>query len=382
MKINNAALLAALIFISLAAVSVTAFAVYSQLSYLFPLAGAQLSDTYVADDEPDIAEYAAAESALQANAEANVPANETDIPGVAYEVTILDAVYTPTITARDAGNENDEPIAEEPAASFAETFFETSSESSTETTYETPDEEFAFVIDYDFAQYPFYIPGLENEYVSFAEANPAYTSDTVVWMVNVSLHKPFYSEYAVNYDADPLLVNPYNRLPDDFVPRELVPVYDGSPRYVTPETRSAFLYMQAAAAEEGYMLDVQSSYRTAERQKELYDARGVDGAVARPYFSEHQIGRAIDLWGDGLRNLLDNGKSTQSAEAKWVADNAHMYGFILRYRADTRHITGYIYEPWHVTYVGEYIARYMFYNDIKSLEEYVGRNPGAVLGVR
>jgi D-alanyl-D-alanine carboxypeptidase len=123
-------------------------------------------------------------------------------------------------------------------------------------------------------------------------------------------------------------------------------------------------------------LSITSAFRTAERQRQLFSRNGYrDGAIARPYHSEHQTGRALDLWGPG--GLLD--ARGPSPTGLWVADNAHYYGFIIRYRAETTHITGYIHEPWHITYVGTAISMYMFENNILSLEEFVGRNPGAGL---
>jgi len=124
-------------------------------------------------------------------------------------------------------------------------------------------------------------------------------------------------------------------------------------------------------------LTVASAFRTAERQHYLFERQGRrDGTVARPHMSEHQTGRALDL--AGPRGLLDSG-NRPTPQGTWVAANAHRFGFILRYRADTTHITGFIHEPWHITYVGETIAQYMFQNSIFSLEEFVGRNPGATL---
>ena len=56
------------------------------------------------------------------------------------------------------------------------------------------------------------------------------------------------------------------------------------------------------------------------------------------------------------------------AEFKWIKDNAHNYGFIVRYLKDKENITGYIYEPWHLRYVGD-IAKFLYENNL-TLEEY------------
>jgi len=97
--------------------------------------------------------------------------------------------------------------------------------------------------------------------------------------------------------------------------------------------------------------------------------------VARPHHSEHQTGRALDLINTRTQRLL----SHYDPESIWLLYNSHYFGFIVRYKRETTHITGFIHEPWHITYVGVKIAQYMHQNNILSLEEFVGRNPLATL---
>ena len=228
-----------------------------------------------------------------------------------------------------------------------------------------------------FCVFPFYIPANAPYYEYFQYNNPHLSAETVVWKVNAHLHLPFYYVIHVNYNPNPLLVNPFYRLPPGFVPYPLVPVNNADCHLrATPETVTAFRALRASARESGFDLSATSAYRTATRQAELFSARNyVDGVVARPYHSEHQTGRAIDLWGPG--GLLD--ARGPSPTGRWVAENAHYYGFIIRYRADTTHITGFIYEPWHITYVTIEISMYMHENDIFSLEEFIARHPEATL---
>ena len=230
-----------------------------------------------------------------------------------------------------------------------------------------------------YAVFPFYIAENAQDYVEFHQQNPHFDAETVVWKVNAFLHIPFYEYIQINNDPRPLLVNPSHRLPYGFVPAVLVPVYDGNPDLLaTPETAAAFRLIRASAQQDGLDLAVVSAYRTAERQRVLFDRQGRDGVVARPYHSEHQTGRALDLWGPG--GLLDGGGGPPSPTGIWVAENAHNYGFIVRYTVENTHITGFIPEPWHITYVGLEISQYMHRNNILSLEEFVARNPG--IGLR
>ena len=93
----------------------------------------------------------------------------------------------------------------------------------------------------------------------------------------------------------------------------------------------------------------------------------VDTYSARPGHSEHQTGRAIDLCGSfGSLNDFIN-----TPEGPWVNENCYKYGFIIRYQQDIIPLTGYKYEPWHITYVGTEVAQTMHDLNIRCLEEYV-----------
>ena len=229
-----------------------------------------------------------------------------------------------------------------------------------------------------FAAFPFYIESNARYYVEFQERHPYFDAETVVWKVNAFLHLPFYYHIQVVNDHNPLLINPYHRLPYGFTPAILVPVYDGNPDLrATPETAEAFRRMRASANQAGLDLAVVSAYRPASRQQVLFERQGRDGVVARPYQSEHQTGRALDLWGPTPSGLLDSTGPTPTGI--WVRENAHNYGFIVRYTEYNTHITGFISEPWHITFVGEEIAQYIHRNNLSSLEEFVARNPDARL---
>ena len=227
-----------------------------------------------------------------------------------------------------------------------------------------------------YAAFPFYIAENARAYAAFHAENPHLDAETVVWKVNAFLHLPFYSYIRVNRDPNPLLVNPSHRLPYGFVPAFLIPVDERYPEILaTPETVEAFRRLRASGLRSNFDFAVLSAYRTAEHQRGLWERQGSDGVVARPYQSEHQTGRALDLWNADRSGFLDGGGGPPSEKGLWIAENAHNYGFIVRYTAENSHITGFINEPWHITYVGVQIAQYMHRNNISSLEEFVARNP-------
>jgi len=230
-----------------------------------------------------------------------------------------------------------------------------------------------------FIIFPFYKEEHAQDYVEFQARHPYFDAETVVWKVNALLHLEFYSYIRFNNDPNPLLVNPSHRLPYGFSPAILVPVCSSTPEmFATPETTAAFQRFRASAIQAGFDLAVVSAYRNAERQRVLFDRQPGDGVVARPYQSEHQTGRALDLWGP-IGGLMDS-SGPPTPVGIWVRENAHNYGFIVRYTAENTHITGFISEPWHITYVGLPISQYIINNNLSSLEEFVARYPGVGIG--
>ncbi|MBR3289708.1 MAG: M15 family metallopeptidase [Clostridia bacterium] len=148
-----------------------------------------------------------------------------------------------------------------------------------------------------------------------------------------------------------------------------------NPGSLTDACYDAFLTMQRAAAAEGLNLYISSGFRSYDTQDVIYnryvanDGRtNADRYSARPGHSEHQTGLAIDLNG-----VLDSFGNT--AEGKWVAAHAHEYGFILRYPKEKEAQTGYMYEPWHIRYIGTadsvQVATAIFESGL-CLEEYYG----------
>ncbi len=132
-----------------------------------------------------------------------------------------------------------------------------------------------------------------------------------------------------------------------------------------------------AAEEESIYLFAISGYRSYARQKYLFDIRaerdGFEEAnklTAYPGQSEHQTGLAMDVSCQSVGFDLTE-KFGQTVEGRWLKDNAHKYGFIIRYEKDTIDITGYSYEPWHIRYVGKDAAEEIYSRNI-TLEEYLG----------
>ena len=180
-----------------------------------------------------------------------------------------------------------------------------------------------------------------------------------------------------------VLVNKRRNLPAYHVPNDLVKVdvpfpFEGDqPRmYMREEAARALESLFAEATANGLELYATSGYRSYETQAAIFAANvakvGEEEAnrtSALPGQSEHQTGLAMDVTSPTVRYRLVESFGA-SAEGIWLAENAHRFGFIIRYPKGKEHITGYSYEPWHLRYVGPEAAALIFARDL-TLEDYV-----------
>ena len=146
---------------------------------------------------------------------------------------------------------------------------------------------------------------------------------------------------------------------------------DYNPGKLNDEASKAFEEMRKAASKDKITLWIQSGYRSYKTQEELYNnyvkQNGKEKAEtfsARPGYSEHQTGFAMDL------NIVDS-SFEGTKEAIWIEKNCYKYGFIVRYPKGKESITGYKYEPWHIRYLGKDISKKVYSSGL-TLEEYLG----------
>lgn len=164
--------------------------------------------------------------------------------------------------------------------------------------------------------------------------------------------------------------------PVDYAPDDLVDWRD--PDYqLRAEVADQLSDLFDAAQEEGHRLRVISGYRSHTTQRETYDywvrttgRKAADATSARPGHSEHQTGLAVDLDNDKGTCYLDQCFG-DTAEGRWLAEEAHRFGFVISYPEGQRERTGYTYEPWHVRYVGPTVAGDMHREGFLLLEDYL-----------
>ena len=220
-----------------------------------------------------------------------------------------------------------------------------------------------------FAQYYFYEEERSERYLKYQIANPDLTPEQVVVRVNVDLDSEAYEITTPVSDPNSLLalVSKHFYLPSDYEPTDLVRFGEAE---IRSEAAQPLEQLLAAASGDGVSLLPASGFRTASRQDDLYSGYHnslgqelADIQSARAGFSEHQTGYVIDF---NPTNYL----FYDTPQAHWLEENAHTYGFIVRFTEENSDITLYIHEPWHLRYVGVEIANFMKENNIGSFEEY------------
>lgn len=178
------------------------------------------------------------------------------------------------------------------------------------------------------------------------------------------------------------LANKSNYLGEDYIPEDLVTVEVStvleSPEVnqMREEASDALTTMFNAAEEDDIILYARSGYRSYNTQISLYnnykEAHGEEAAdrfSARPGASEHQTGLAMDVTSESAGyELTEDFRDTE--EGAWVRENAHKFGFIIRYPEDMEDITGYMFEPWHLRYLGEEVATDVYESGL-TYEEYI-----------
>ena len=173
-----------------------------------------------------------------------------------------------------------------------------------------------------------------------------------------------------------VLVNKNNVLPNDYIPSDLRLInnrYAYDNKYLREEAAINFENLSADASLLGYRIIATSAFRDYEYQGKLFNeyvsSKGLKYALlcsAKPGHSEHQTGLSVDVEGSNR----DYDEFEKAIEFNWMKENAHKYGFILRYPKGKEHITGFKYEPWHYRYVGIKHAT-KIYNENITLEEYL-----------
>lgn len=186
---------------------------------------------------------------------------------------------------------------------------------------------------------------------------------------------------AVQYDISSanslqVVVNKHRMLnPPSYVPTTLTRV---STERLRSDAATAFNLFLKAAKSSGINVRAVSGYRSYTEQQNLYadyvaqyGQATADTLAARPGYSEHQTGLAMDI-GNASGACALQACFADTPVGRFAATDGWKYGFIIRYPAGAQAITGYTYEPWHLRFVGVELATDMKNKGISTLERYFG----------
>jgi len=206
------------------------------------------------------------------------------------------------------------------------------------------------------------------------------TIENTITFVNIGLDNEYYTNVTKIKDQNDILVlvNKYNSLNKNYIPTDLKTISSkyqwlGRSNQLRNDAAKAFEEMCKAALKDNITIYAGSGYRSYATQKYLYDNYvATDGFVnaetysARPGFSEHQTGLAIDI--ANKTDFIDK----NDKEYNWLINNSYKFGYILRYPKNKDKITGYMYEEWHYRYVGKEIAKEVYESNL-TYDEYIAR---------
>ena len=221
---------------------------------------------------------------------------------------------------------------------------------------------------------------LENldRYQKLYNRNKNMDIDEIILNINLNLDYDYYEEINdTDISKDTLmLVNKYNKLPDDYEPEDLITIGVkycwGEGKKIRKEVYESFMKMWDAAYDDGIYLVINLGFRSYADQEAIYNRlmnqknrKYADSIAARPGHSEHQTGLALDIFD---RNNADFENSDANT---WLRNNAYKYGFIQRYTEESIDITGFNTENYHYRYVGKEDAKKIFDQKITFDEYYI-----------
>ncbi|MCL2083239.1 MAG: M15 family metallopeptidase [Oscillospiraceae bacterium] len=222
-----------------------------------------------------------------------------------------------------------------------------------------------------------YIPKNAERYTEYISKYTDIPYETAIAYVNAGVDcKNIFT--VDNPDSILVLLNKSHALPMGFIPKKLNYI-SGTEYRMTVEAAHSFEQMRNEMAKQGLALSVQSAYRSYSRQASLFGRELSQGdrqahpSVSGAGHSEHQTGLAVDVLHQGGFSRLEKAEFEATRQYQWMIENAHKYGYILRYPEGLEHITGFRFEPWHWRYVGAKAAEDMRKHGISAFEEYWGR---------
>ncbi len=169
--------------------------------------------------------------------------------------------------------------------------------------------------------------------------------------------KPFEDETYANI-GQTVALSKYNYMPSDLVRIPDSISLSANILCLRKEASEKLIEMISSAKKGKHIIKITSAFRNPEHQKNILDLnlksknQKTSTSVAKPGYSEHQLGTTIDLTGATIKYKSTATLFKDSPEYAWLSEHAYEYGFLESYPLGKEDITGYIFEPWHYRYIG------------------------------
>ena len=235
--------------------------------------------------------------------------------------------------------------------------------------YDKDLEEYILIEDFDYDKY--------DRYISYQKKNPKLKKEDIVMRIELKVDLDNYDDPVEEENPDSLVayINRHRYINKDYEPEDLVEMDDKySNNYygvnkLRKDAYEHFKEMVDDANKQGIEFVADTTYRSFDTQETIYNNYAYEHTseetskyAARPGYSEHELGTAIDvsnIW------YIEEGDK----EYDWIKKNAWKYGFIMRYKKDKEDITKYAAEDWHIRYVGVKTAT-LIHNKGITFDEY------------
>lgn len=206
----------------------------------------------------------------------------------------------------------------------------------------------------------YYIDNYLEQYISYYNDNQNKEMKDIIAIINTHSLDSVTEKTDISKNQFTIL-NKYYNIDSSYPTESELVTIDSKYHLNKTETKikkiayDAFIKMYEEAPEDS-KFKITSAYRSYTTQESLYNyeiSQNPNTNVEKPGHSEHQTGYSIDI----------------DKSNTWLQENAHKYGFILRYPQDKEYLTGYTYDETHYRYCGIDCATYIYENNI-TYEEY------------
>lgn len=212
----------------------------------------------------------------------------------------------------------------------------------------------------------YYIDAYLENYINYYEYNQDKSFTDVVTIINTHTDNPLY-ENTMKTDTTKgiyVILNKYYYTDNQYPADNLVTIdkkyqSNNNDLLLNKEAYNSYIKLIEEASNNNFKYKIKNAYESFENQEKNYNEsiKNQNNDLTKPGHSDYQTALSIDI------------VSSSNEATKWLQNNAHKYGYILRYPENKESITGFEHNQEHYRYCGIQCATYIYENNI-TYEEY------------